>query len=155
MLKPHEDGSEINRKSKAGINSFLSVRNMNREEAENFVYQSYLRAEKHQDYNEKDAAKRRPDLTREIIRKKAGTPAAVITGSKGKGSAANMISQILQTKYKVGLMTSPHLTRFNERFKINGADISDEDFVKYMSLIRPEIEQLGRTIPENVCISPM
>ena len=49
---------------------------MNREEAENFVYQSYLRAEKHQDYNEKDAAKRRPDLTREIIRKKAGTPAA-------------------------------------------------------------------------------
>ena len=155
MLKPHEDGSEINRKSKAGINSFLSVRNMNREEAENFVYQSYLRAEKHQDYNEKDAAKRRPDLTREIIRKKAGTPAAVITGSKGKGSAANMISQILQTKYKVGLMTSPHLTRFNERFKINGADISDEDFVKYMSLIRPEIEQIGRTIPENVCISPM
>lgn len=128
---------------------------MNRKEAEDFVYKSYLKAEKHQEYKAKDSEKRRPDLTREIIRSKAGTPAVVVTGSKGKGSVSNMISQILQTSYNVGLMTSPHLVDFCERFKINGINISDEDFAKYMSLIQPEMDRIDDSIPENVCISPM
>ena len=128
---------------------------MNRNEAENFVYKSYLKAEKHQDYKAKDAEKRNPDLTRTIIREKAGTPCVVVTGSKGKGSVANMISQILQTQLKVGLMTSPHIVDFCERFKVNGQKISEDDFAKYMSLIRPEIDEIDASIPENVCISPM
>lgn len=128
---------------------------MNRKEAEDFVYKSYLKAEKHQDYNAKDSDKRHPDLTREIIQNKAGTPSVVVTGSKGKGSVSNMISQILQSQYKVGLMTSPHLIDFCERFKINGINISDKDFVHYMSLIQPEIENIESVIPENSCISPM
>ena len=128
---------------------------MNRKEAEDFVYKSYLKAEKHQDYNVKDSEKRRPDLTRDIIRSKAETPTVVVTGSKGKGSVANMISQILQTTYKVGLMTSPHLVDFCERFKINGTNISDEDFARYMSFIQHEIDEIDSRIPENVCISPM
>lgn len=128
---------------------------MNRSEAEDFVYKSYLKAEKNQDYNAKDSEKRRPDLTRDIIRSKAKTPAVVVTGSKGKGSVSNMISQILQSTYKVGLMTSPHLVNFSERFKINGKNISDDDFAKYMSLIQPEVDEIDSKIPENVCISPM
>lgn len=128
---------------------------INRKEAENFIYKSYLKAEKHQDYKAKDSEKRRPDLTRDIIRSKAGTPAVVVTGSKGKGSVSNMISQILQTSYKVGLMTSPHLMDFCERFKIDGINICDEDFAKYMSLIKPELDEIDGSIPENVCISPM
>lgn len=128
---------------------------MNRREAEDFVYKSYLKAEKHQDYSGKDSEKRRPDLTKEIIRGKAGTPAAVVTGSKGKGSVSNMISQILQTRYKVGLMTSPHLVNFCERFKIDGVNISDDDFAKYMTDISAEIEQIDSTISEEICISPM
>ena len=59
------------------------------EEAEAYVYQSYLRAEKHQPYGARDSEKRRPDLTRGLIRRFSGTPCAVITGSKGKGSAAS------------------------------------------------------------------
>lgn len=128
---------------------------MNRKEAEDFVYKSYLKAEKHQDYKVKDSEKRRPDLTRDIIRSKAGTPAVVVTGSKGKGSVSNMISQILQTVYKVGLMTSPHLVDFCERFKINGINICDEDFANYMTLIKPELDKIDCSIPENVCVSPM
>ena len=128
---------------------------MNKKEAEDFVYRSYVKAEKYQQYGAKDAVKRRPDLTRDIIRRKAGTPAVVVTGSKGKGSAANLISQILQTRYKVGLMTSPHLVDFCVRFKINGQVISDAEFVRQMTLIREEIEEIEARIPENVCISPM
>lgn len=128
---------------------------MNRMEAEDFVYKSYLKAEKYQDYNAKDSEKRRPDLTTEIIRDKAGTPCVLVTGSKGKGSVANMISQILQSKFNVGLMTSPHIVNFCERFKINGENISDENFAKYMTKIQPEIDNIDSEIPENVCISPM
>lgn len=128
---------------------------MDRKEAEDLVYRSYMRAEKHQDRAAKDSAKRHPELTREILRSKAGTPCAVITGSKGKGSVACMISQILQTRLKTGMMTSPHLADFCERFRINGIPITDDDLVKYMTRIRPEIEAIDETLPENVCISPM
>lgn len=128
---------------------------MNRAEAEDFVYKSYVKAEKHQDYHAKDSVKRRPDLTRDIIRQKAGTPCAVVTGSKGKGSVATMISQILQSRYTVGLMTSPHLVDFCERFKVNGINISDEVFAEHISLIQEEIDRIDAQIPEDVCVSPM
>ena len=49
-----------------------------------------------------------------------------ITGTNGKGSTSNFISSILSNQYKVGLFTSPHYFKYNERFKINGEDISDE-----------------------------
>ncbi len=128
---------------------------MNRKEAEDFVYKSYLKAEKRQNRNAKDADKRHPELTRSLIRSRAGTPCAVVTGSKGKGSVSNMISQILQTRLSVGLMTSPHILDFCERFKINGVNISDDDFVKYMTDIQPAIEEIDSALPDNVCVSPM
>lgn len=50
-----------------------------------------------------------------------------IAGSNGKGSTASFISSILQEHgYKVGLYTSPHFVRFNERIVINGEQINDE-----------------------------
>ena len=128
---------------------------MNRQEAEDYIYKSYLKAKKNQDYNAKDSAKRRPDLTRELIQERDDTPSVVVTGSKGKGSVANMLSQILQTNYKVGLMTSPHLVDFCERFKINGVNISDDDFVKCIEKIKPEVDAIDARISEDVCISPM
>ena len=128
---------------------------MNRQEAEDFVYKSYLRAEKYQDYNSKDSKKRRPDLTYELIRERAKTPAVVITGSKGKGSVATMTATILQSRLKVGLMTSPHLTNFCQRFKVNGKDISDRAFTKYVENIQPTIDEIDESLPDEVCISPM
>ncbi len=57
-----------------------------------------------------------------------------IAGTNGKGSTAHMISSILQqSKYKVGLYTSPHLVDFRERIKINGVMIKKKfvtDFIK-------------------------
>ena len=128
---------------------------MNRKQAEDFVYKSYLKAQEFQEYSSKDSEKRRNDLTFDLIRKKAGTSCVVVTGSKGKGSVANMICQILQTKYTVGLMTSPHIVDFCERFRVNGGKISDNEFVKQIELIQPEIEAIDAAIPKEVCISPM
>ena len=124
-------------------------------EAEDFVYASYLRAATHQDYAAKDAGKRHPELTRSLLRQKSITPCVVVTGSKGKGSVANMISRILQTNLCVGLMTSPHITDFRERFRVNDTMISEADFCRLMAQIRPEILDIASDLPESVCISPM
>ena len=124
-------------------------------EAEDFVYASYLRAATHQDYAAKDAGKRHPELTRSLLRQKSITPCVVVTGSKGKGSVANMISRILQTNLSVGLMTSPHITDFRERFRVNDTMISEADFCRLMTQIRPEILNIASDLAESVCISPM
>jgi dihydrofolate synthase / folylpolyglutamate synthase len=49
-----------------------------------------------------------------------------VTGSNGKGSVCQMISQVLYKEFrkKVGLFTSPHLVDITERFQINGIPIS-------------------------------
>ena len=128
---------------------------MNKQQSEDFVYKSYLKASKYQSYHTKDSEKRRNDLTFDLLHEKSKTPCTVITGSKGKGSVANMISQILQSEYTVGLMTSPHIVDFCERFQVNSVKISDEDFIKNISLIQDEIDTLDSSIPKNVSISPM
>ena len=128
---------------------------MNRKEAEDFVYSSYLRAEKYHVYEEKDAGRRHPKFTRELLRKKSGTPAAIVTGSKGKGSVSKMIAEILQTKFTVGLMTSPHIEDFCERFQVNGEKVSSPLFSMFMEEIRPEIEEIDRKIPKEFSVSPM
>ena len=52
-----------------------------------------------------------------------------IAGTNGKGSTSHLIASILQQAgYNVGLYTSPHLTNFNERIRINGQPI-DENYV--------------------------
>lgn len=124
-------------------------------EAEDFVYASYLRAATHQDYAAQDAGKRHPELTRSLLRQKSIAPCVVVTGSKGKGSVANMISRILQTNLSVGLMTSPHITDFRERFRVNDTMISETDFCRLMAEIQPEILDIASDLPDSVCISPM
>ena len=56
-----------------------------------------------------------------------------ITGTAGKGSTSVMIANGLKlVGYKVGLFTSPHLFKLNERIKINNEDISDENLNNYI-----------------------
>jgi len=56
-----------------------------------------------------------------------------IAGTNGKGSVASYIASILiEEGYKVGLYTSPHLVRFNERIKVNGEEIDDLYIEKFI-----------------------
>ncbi|MFA5687864.1 MAG: folylpolyglutamate synthase/dihydrofolate synthase family protein [Kiritimatiellales bacterium] len=49
-----------------------------------------------------------------------------VAGTNGKGSVCAMIESVLRASgFKTGLYTSPHLFRFNERFRIAGKEISD------------------------------
>lgn len=53
-----------------------------------------------------------------------------IAGSNGKGSVAAMVASILQQAgYVTGLCTSPYIARFNERMRVNGVSIPDDDLV--------------------------
>ena len=57
-------------------------------------------------------------------------PIIVVGGTNGKGSVCAILESIfLASGFKVGLYTSPHITRFNERIKICGGEINDEDLV--------------------------
>ena len=57
-------------------------------------------------------------------------PAVLVAGTNGKGSTAATLASILQASgLKTGLYTSPHLVRINERIRLNGIPISDDDFV--------------------------
>lgn len=60
----------------------------------------------------------------------------VVGGTNGKGSTCAMLEAILLAAgYKVGLYTSPHLLRYNERIRINGHDASDETIVRQFAQI--------------------
>jgi dihydrofolate synthase/folylpolyglutamate synthase len=50
-----------------------------------------------------------------------------IGGTNGKGSTCAMLERILlESGYRVGLYTSPHLLRYNERVRVQGEEATDE-----------------------------
>lgn len=59
-----------------------------------------------------------------------------VAGTNGKGSVCAILASVLQ-EYgkKTGLYTSPHIFEYTERIKINGEDISKEDFAYYVTNI--------------------
>lgn len=56
-----------------------------------------------------------------------------VAGTNGKGSVCAILASILKCAgKKVGLYSSPHIFKYNERIKINGNSISDDDFSSYV-----------------------
>ena len=77
-----------------------------------------------------------------------GVPFAVITvaGTNGKGSTVAFIDSIYnETKYKVGRSTSPHLLEYNERFAIDGQEVTDELIIKAFELIETKRQDVTLT----------
>ena len=59
-----------------------------------------------------------------------------VAGTNGKGSTVTLLeSMLLQAGYRVGVYTSPHLIRFNERVRINGSEASDAQLCESFSKI--------------------
>jgi dihydrofolate synthase/folylpolyglutamate synthase len=56
-------------------------------------------------------------------------PSILIAGTNGKGSTAATLASILrESGLRTALYTSPHLVRINERIRVNGEEISDDEF---------------------------
>jgi dihydrofolate synthase / folylpolyglutamate synthase len=71
------------------------------------------------------------------------SPCAHIAGTNGKGSTAAMLESILRAAgLRTGLYTSPHLERINERIRIHGENISNDDFAAAWSRVHSSIESL-------------
>ena len=76
-------------------------------------------------------------------------PVLHVAGSNGKGSVCSMIASVLQEAgFKTGLYTSPHLVDFNERIRINGRKISDQNIVKLAEEMLPYSETISSTFFE-------
>lgn len=68
-------------------------------------------------------------------------PAVHVAGTNGKGSVCAFLASILQQAgYRVGLFTSPHLVRINERFQINSIPISDEAFLSVFLRVQEAVK---------------
>ena len=70
-------------------------------------------------------------------------PSVLIAGTNGKGSTAATLAYILAASgVRTGLYTSPHLVRINERVRINGEPINDDDFSRLHDLVDRTAERL-------------
>jgi dihydrofolate synthase/folylpolyglutamate synthase len=78
-------------------------------------------------------------------------PVVHITGTKGKGSTAVMTAAILRAAgHRVGLFTSPHMVRFEERMTVNGQLPSEETIVRLVTRLQElasDLEQIEETRP--------
>ncbi len=71
-------------------------------------------------------------------------PVFTIGGTNGKGSTCALLEAVLLAAgYRVGLYTSPHLLRYNERVRINGRDADDVTLVDAFA----EVERARGEIP--------
>jgi len=89
------------------------------------------------------------ELLRQCGEPHKGLKTIHIAGTNGKGSTSAMIQAILRGNgLKVGLYTSPHLIRFNERIRINGSPISDKSIIDFMAKFNSAIDEVEATFFE-------
>src|SRR5271168_796497 len=70
-------------------------------------------------------------------------PSVLIAGTNGKGSTAATLSSILRASgLLTGLYTSPHLVRMNERIRLDGNEIRDDDFALIHDVVDRTAERL-------------
>lgn len=72
-------------------------------------------------------------------------PHVHVAGTNGKGSVCAMIESVLRTAgYRTGLYTSPHLVRFNERIRVAGECVSDEELAALFRAVNVKDKTLPR-----------
>ncbi|WP_341920259.1 bifunctional tetrahydrofolate synthase/dihydrofolate synthase [Hydrocarboniphaga effusa] len=69
-----------------------------------------------------------------------------VGGTNGKGSSSTLAALVYrQAGYRVGLYTSPHLLRYNERIVIDGTEAADERIVEAFEAIEAARGDIGLT----------
>ncbi len=76
-------------------------------------------------------------------------PCIHVAGTNGKGSVSHMLAAIMQsTGLRTGLYTSPHLTDFRERIRVNGKMIPHQEVIDFMERFsRERMEELRDELP--------
>ncbi len=83
-------------------------------------------------------------LVRDALNLPQTCPVFTIGGTNGKGSTCALLEAVLLAAgYRVGLYTSPHLLKYNERVRIDGRDASDEALVAAFA----EVERARGDVP--------
>ena len=73
-------------------------------------------------------------------------PSVLIAGTNGKGSTAATLASILRASgLKTALYTSPHLLRINERIRINGEEVADDNF----AALHGEVDRIAEHLLEK------
>lgn len=72
-----------------------------------------------------------------------------LAGTNGKGSTAAMLAAVYRTAgKKVGLYTSPHLIRFNERVRVQGIPVPDEYILHFLNNHNQDFDEIESTFFE-------
>lgn len=94
----------------------------------------------------KFTVKNPPEHTKELLRR-LGNPQDQmkiihVAGTNGKGSTCAYLASMFQAGgFQTGLFTSPHLVKINDRFRINGENISDTDFTESFLNVKKVIDE--------------
>ena len=64
-----------------------------------------------------------------------------VAGTNGKGSTCSYLKDVLKTKYKVGLYTSPGMLSFNDRIRVNDDFISYKEAYRLFKLVQETYDQ--------------
>jgi dihydrofolate synthase/folylpolyglutamate synthase len=81
-------------------------------------------------------------------------PSLHIAGTNGKGSVVSILAETLkQAGLKTGRYIGPHLIAINERFQINGSEISDNELAELCSELRTASEAFALRHPEHGLIT--
>ncbi|TVR17554.1 MAG: hypothetical protein EA391_04575 [Balneolaceae bacterium] len=72
-----------------------------------------------------------------------------VAGTNGKGTVCRMFASVYRSAgYKTALYTSPHLLRFQERFKVDGYEITDEQLLEFFRQYGGQIKEKQYTFFE-------
>ena len=94
-------------------------------------------------FNKKSSADNTKEMLRRLDCADIDSKIIHIAGTNGKGSTCAYLGSILrEAGYSVGIFTSPHLVRLNERIAIDGASVGDEEFEKTFEIVRNVSEDM-------------
>jgi len=89
------------------------------------------------------------ELLAELGNPQVSIPTVHIAGSKGKGSTATMVARIAEAAgYRVGLYTSPHVERFEERFTVGGLPPTPRQVADLYDRLKVAVESLQKRSPQ-------